>query len=70
MLRHQALNSHAYDLGIYDQVVWNLSRGHWYEYSIEYYFSNFLGDHFSLALAFRAPLYRIYPDPNLLVALQ
>ncbi|HLB13104.1 MAG TPA: DUF2079 domain-containing protein [Dehalococcoidia bacterium] len=70
ILRHQALNSHSYDLAIYDQVVWNLSQGRWFSTSLEYYFYNFLGDHLSLALAFLAPLYWVYPDPSLLVALQ
>jgi len=70
VLRHQALNSHSYDLAIYDQVVWNLSQGRWFETSLEYYFYNFLGDHLSLALAFLAPLYWVYPDPDLLVVLQ
>lgn len=70
VLRHQALNSHTYDLGIYDQVVWNLSRGRWFATSLEYYFYNFLGDHLSLALTFLAPLYWLYPNANVLVALQ
>ena len=70
ILRHEALNSHSYDLAIYDQVIWNLSRGHWFETSLEYYFYNFLGDHLSLGLTLLSPLYWIYSSPWVLIALQ
>lgn len=70
VLRHEALNSHSYDLAVYDQVVWNLSQGRWFQTSLEYYVFNFLGDHLSLSLAFVAPLYRIYSSPHVLIALQ
>ncbi len=41
--RHNRLNSSAYDLAIYSQVVWNTSRGHLFASSLEV--SSFLGDH-------------------------
>ncbi|MDP2659170.1 MAG: DUF2079 domain-containing protein, partial [Dehalococcoidia bacterium] len=70
VLRHEALNSHSYDMAIYDQVVWNISQGRWFETSLEYYVYNFLGDHLSLGLTFLAPLYWIFASPRVLIVMQ
>jgi len=70
VLRHEALNSHSYDMAIYDQVVWNISQGRWFQTSLEYYVHNFLGDHLSLGLTFLAPLYWVFGSPWVLILLQ
>jgi len=49
-------------------VVWNSARGRPFESSIEV--SNYLADHLSLVLALLAPLYWIWPDVRLLLAVQ
>src|SRR5947209_3883019 len=38
--RHAAYQSNAYDLGFFDQIVWNTSQGRWFETSFVKY--NFL----------------------------
>jgi uncharacterized membrane protein len=68
--RHNGFRSHAYDLGIYDQVVWNSSQGRLFENSIMFYLPHFLGDHFSLALLAFVPLYWLWPDPRTLLVVQ
>src|SRR5690349_23909591 len=68
--QHEAFLSHAYDLAIYDQVVWNTSQGRLFENSVMHFLPHFLGDHFSLALMALVPLYWIYPDPKTLLLVQ
>lgn len=70
ILRHEALNSHSYDMGVYNQLVWNISHGRFFETSLEYYDYNFLGDHLSLFLVFLAPLYWLRADPSVLIIVQ
>ena len=57
--RHRTVNSIAWDLGMYDQVVYLLSRGLPPVSSFLQF--HFLGDHVSLAVYPLALLYRIYP---------
>lgn len=58
--RHIHFNSAAYDLGIKDQVVWNIAQGNGFASSFEV--SNFFGDHVQPYLALFAPFYRLYPS--------
>jgi uncharacterized membrane protein len=65
---HQRFGTYGYDVGIYDQGTWLLSR-------FEEPFSTIrglplFGDHASYVLIAVAPLYRLWPDPRLLLALQ
>ena len=60
-LRLATLRSQAYDLAFFDQVVWNLSRGHGFASSFIPY--SFLGQHFSPALTLFVPLYWVAPSP-------
>jgi uncharacterized membrane protein len=55
--RHRDFQSYAYDLGFFDQIIWNTSQGRWFETSFVPY--NFLGQHFEPVLAVFALLYRL-----------
>lgn len=58
----------AYDLGIFDQAVWLISRFHFPFVTVRGL--PLLADHFSLILYFIAPLYWIWDNPRTLVVLQ
>lgn len=68
ILRHQEYLSGAYDLGIFDQALWLISRGEtpW----IEFRGLHILGDHAAFVLYLLAPLYWIRPDVRLLLIAQ
>ena len=70
--RHRAYESTAYDFGFFDQVVWNTSRGDWFETSFVGY--NFLGQHFEPILLVFAGLYSlgedVHPLPSLKLVLR
>lgn len=59
----------AYDLGIFDQVVWATLHGAPLRSSIKGDVS-ILGDHFSPVLALLAPLYLLWDDPRCLLLVQ
>ncbi len=68
ILRHMHFGSSGYDLGIFDQAVWHMSR---FEApaSTTRNIPNILGDHFYPILFLLAPLYWIYSSPvTLLIA--
>ena len=65
---HRGLGTSSYDIGLYDQGLWLMSR-------LEAPFvtlmgRNLLGDHASLILIPLVPLYRLVPGPETLVVLQ
>jgi uncharacterized membrane protein len=66
--RWATLQSTAYDLAYFDQVVWNASQGHGFVSSFASY--PFFGQHFSPALAALVPLYVVSPSPLWLLAAQ
>jgi uncharacterized membrane protein len=66
IVRHRHFGSSAYDLGIFDQAVWHLSRFEAPASTISG-FSNILGDHFYPIIALFAPLYWIAPRPETLI---
>ena len=68
LFRHWHFGSSAYDLGIFDQVVWRLSRFETPGSSIRG-FTHFLGDHFFPIVALFAPLYWIAPGQSVPVFL-
>ena len=68
LIRHWRFES-SYDLAIFDQAVWHLSRFQAPASSIRGY-SNLLGDHFSPILALFAPLYWIAAAPETLIVAQ
>jgi len=59
-LRHFLFQSTAYDLGIYDQIIYLISRG---SQPISSFLGfHFLGDHAAIAIYPLALLYKIYPS--------
>ena len=69
VLRHQALNSNAFDLGAFDQAVWSLSRWSVPPYdSLEHV--SYWGLHFEPVLFPIAGLYKLWPDARLLLIVQ
>lgn len=67
--RHRRFGTNAFDLGNFDQIVWNYSRLR-APACTQLGLDNALGDHFSPVLALLAPLYWIAPRPETLLAAQ
>ena len=66
--KHAALESHGSDLGIFVNLFWNLTHGGgWQSGMLE---RHFFGEHFSPLLILIAPLYRVWPAPECLLAVQ
>ena len=69
LFRHWHFGSSAFDLGIFDQAIWNLSRFQAPASSING-FSNVMGDHFYPIIVAFAPLYWLAPAPETLIVAQ
>ncbi|MDP2728066.1 MAG: DUF2079 domain-containing protein, partial [Dehalococcoidia bacterium] len=69
ILKYQSGHSYIWDLGIFDQVIWNTAQGHFFETSI-YGHGSYLGEHLSLILSAFAPLYIVWSDVRLLLVVQ
>jgi uncharacterized membrane protein len=69
LFRHWHFDSSAYDLGIFDQTIWHVSRFETPSSTVRG-FGNMLGDHFSPILALLAPLFWIAPGPEALIVSQ
>jgi uncharacterized membrane protein len=67
--RHDHFGSNAYDLGIFDQIVWSYSRLEWMENTV-LRLPHGLGDHFHPILVALAPLYWAWSDPRMLLVAQ
>jgi uncharacterized membrane protein len=67
--RQLALETRAFDLGIFAQAVWNTLQGDFLFSSIKENI-NLMGDHVSPILLGAVPLYAIWPDPRMLVLFQ
>jgi len=65
---HQHFATYGFDLGIYDQATWLLSRGRAPFVTIRGL--DLLGQHAAYILVLVAPLYRVWADPRLLLLLQ
>ena len=59
LARHRAGYSAAYDLGFFDQIVWNTAHGRWFATSFLKY--NFAGEHMEPVLLLYAAVYRFVP---------
>ncbi len=68
LLHHRAFGT-GYDLGIYDQVVWNLAHGRWFMTTLVYETGGYY-DHFEPILALIAPIYWLIPDVRVLLVIQ
>ncbi|MSV59539.1 MAG: DUF2079 domain-containing protein, partial [Actinobacteria bacterium] len=65
---HRGLGTASYDVGLYDQGIWLLSR---FEAPfVTLMGRNLMGDHASLILFFVVPLYWLIPGTETLLALQ
>jgi uncharacterized membrane protein len=67
--RQLALETRAFDLGIFAQAVWNTLQGDFLFSSIKENI-NLMGDHVSPILLVTVPFYAIWSDPRMLVLLQ
>src|SRR5881628_1075722 len=75
ILKHHNFHSHAFDLGIFQQVVWSTAHGDWFHYTYQVGLGpgapeNYLGDHFELILVPIAFLYLFCDRPEVLLLLQ
>lgn len=75
VVRYNTLHAKTFDLGILAQVTWNTAHGRWFETSVDRASSaeligSYLGNHVRPILLLLAPLYRLWPDPRLLLVLQ
>ena len=71
VLRHHQMQSDAYDLGIFDNMMWHLTHGEWFgstpAFGPE---GNHLHRHTTLTAPLFAPLYAIWPRAETLLLLQ
>jgi len=68
VFKHLSYHSHAFDLGIFDQVLWNTVYGKpLYSTLLG---RHFFGEHFSPILLLLAEVYRIYAHPGVILVLQ
>ena len=69
LLKHRNFQSHGWDLGIFTQHFWQLSR---FElgFNTVRMVPSLLGDHFHLIYFFIVPLYMLWRDPRMLLVIQ
>lgn len=75
ILKHHNFHSHAFDLGVFQQVVWNTAHGDWFRYTYHIGLGprpveNYLGDHFEPILLPIAFLYLFWGRPEVLLLVQ
>lgn len=70
LLRHRRMETHAYDLGLFEQVVRSYSNFEAPVSDIRGPGFNVLGEHFHPILALLGPIYRIFPGPGTLLVAQ
>ena len=66
--RHATFRSNAYDLGLFENLLWNTSHGRWFHSDV--LGRSFWGEHFSPILFPVAFIHRVLPHPLTLLALQ
>lgn len=69
LLRHWALDSHGYDLGIFTNAMWNLVHGNGYVSAVKDGI-NLFSDHQSPTLWLLAPVFWLAPRPETLLLVQ
>jgi uncharacterized membrane protein len=70
VLQHRAFQTHAYDLSVPDQAIWNTLHGEFMRITSLPHVLCFLGDHFAAILLLVAPLYYLYDSPETLLVVQ
>lgn len=68
--RHNAFLTTAFDLGNYDQAVWNTAHGRFFQLTNIADVSSRLAHHVEPILLFIAPLYWLWSDPRVLLIVQ
>lgn len=70
LLKHRRMETHAYDVGLFEQVVRNYAHFRAPVSDIREPGFNVLGEHFHPILALLAPFYRVFPGPSTLLVAQ
>ncbi len=72
VLRHRAFNTGRFDLGNIVQAIWTTAHGHGFLQQTNLHGEQIsrLGSHFEPILAVFAPLWLIWPSPDMLVTVQ
>jgi uncharacterized membrane protein len=65
LARHGAYYSAAYDLGFFDQIIWNTAHGRWFATTFLSY--SFAGQHMEPVLLLYAAIYRLLPRAEVLL---
>ncbi len=68
LLLHHSFHSYGWDLGIFEQVLWNTSEGRWFEYSFRQ--MRYLGDHWQPSLLLLVPLDWLFDGSDALLIAQ
>lgn len=68
LLRWNSYETNAFDLGFFDQVIWNTSRGDWFQTTFVPY--NFAGQHLEPVLLAFLPAYSLGAGPPVLLLTQ
>jgi uncharacterized membrane protein len=71
-ITHERLATNAYDLGIYDNLLYNAMHGHPFRSPVVFGRDggNFLAAHAEFAMLLFVPLYALHPGPEALLVLQ
>jgi uncharacterized membrane protein len=71
IFKYFSFNSYMWDLGFFDNLLWNTSLGNFYRVSTTFKtYQNVLGDHLHPIILLFLPFYRIYPSPVWLLFFQ
>lgn len=68
--KHAAFQTTGYDLGIWDQKLWNILHGRPFVETTQREVEIGLGDHVDLIALVLVPIYALYPGPQTLIVLQ
>ena len=71
MLRHHQMRTEGYDLGIFDNMMWQLTHGGWFRSAPAFGpEGNHLHRHTTFGAVFLVPIYAIWPRAETLLVLQ
>src|SRR5262249_237083 len=71
VLQHYRLMTYSWDMAIFDNMMWNLLRGHWFKAAPDLgRVGSHIQYHATFGAYFFAPFYAIYQHPQTLLILQ
>lgn len=70
VMHHYRLQTRALDLAIFDNLLWNLGRGHWYQLSPGFDGGSHLQTHASFGALLLVPLYALRQQADTLIVIQ